>query len=212
MTKPNEPGSGDTNKDSNKTFESESGRTKQREFRSLGPGEGNDDGREKYGWKSRYELEAQQRQIFEAQIVGGCLFVFLICAAVTAGFAGNTYSITVGDSYVFLIDTQLLLMYFSGCLGGTTFSIKWLIHAVAKGYWNYDRFFWRIFVPFIGGIYAVVVLILMDSGLLGGNTIDKPLTIYLTGALAFLVGYFSDGVSGLLSNIANAVFGTVEKK
>ena len=27
-----------------------------------------------------------------------------------------------------------------------------------------------------------------------------------------LVGYFSDGVSGLLSNIANAVFETLEKK
>ena len=33
-----------------------------------------------------------------------------------------------------------------------------------------------------------------------------------TAALAFLVGYFSDGVSGLLSNVANAVFGTLEKK
>jgi len=31
-------------------------------------------------------------------------------------------------------------------------------------------------------------------------------------AIAFLVGYFSDGVSGLLTNVANAVFGTVEKK
>jgi len=34
----------------------------------------------------------------------------------------------------------------------------------------------------------------------------------MTAASAFLIGYFSDGVSGLLSNIANAVFGTLEKK
>jgi hypothetical protein len=31
-------------------------------------------------------------------------------------------------------------------------------------------------------------------------------------SLAFLIGYFSDGVSGLLTNIANAVFGTVREK
>jgi hypothetical protein len=30
--------------------------------------------------------------------------------------------------------------------------------------------------------------------------------------LAFLAGYFADGVSGLLSNVANAIFGQVDKK
>jgi hypothetical protein len=31
-------------------------------------------------------------------------------------------------------------------------------------------------------------------------------------AIAFLAGYFADGVSGLLSNVANAIFGKVELK
>ena len=66
-------------------------------------------------------------------------------------------------------------------------------------------------MPLIGGVYACVVLTLFDSGVLGTHG-GQPREIAMTAAYAFLVGYFSDGVSGLLSNIANAVFGTLEKK
>jgi len=45
-----------------------------------------------------------------------------------------------------------------------------------------------------------------------GHSADNARPLAVSAALAFLVGYFSDGVSGLLSNIANAVFGTLEKK
>jgi hypothetical protein len=56
-----------------------------------------------------------------------------------------------------------------------------------------------------------VMLTLLDAGMFGhGSDASRPLAV--SAALAFLVGYFSDGVSGLLSNIANAVFGTLEKK
>jgi hypothetical protein len=110
------------------------------------------------------------------------------------------------------IDFRLLVIFFFGSLGGTTFSIKWLIHATAKRSWHLDRRYWRLFVPLIGGVYACVVLALLDGGLIGGQASGQPRTIGLTAAYAFLVGYFSDGVSGLLSNIANAVFGTLEKK
>jgi hypothetical protein len=48
--------------------------------------------------------------------------------------------------------------------------------------------------------------------MIGGQAATTQRPIALTAALAFLIGYFSDGVSGLLSNIANAVFGTLEKK
>jgi hypothetical protein len=56
------------------------------------------------------------------------------------------------------------------------------------------------------GQFTVPGLTLLDAR--GG----QPREIAMTAAYAFLVGYFSDGVSGLLSNIANAVFGTLEKK
>lgn len=86
------------------------------------------------------------------------------------------------------------------------------MHSVAKGKWHQDRFFWRIFVPLVGGIYSVIVMNLFNGGYLGGGVPKADASLATTCALAFLVGYFSDGVSGLLTNVANAVFGTVEKK
>jgi hypothetical protein len=116
------------------------------------------------------------------------------------------------SSYTLSIDFRLLALFFVGGVGGTTFSIKWLIHAVAHGQWHLDRRYWRLFVPLIGGVYALVVITLFNGGLIGGASAAEPRPLATTAALAFLVGYFSDGVSGLLSNIANAVFGTLDKK
>jgi hypothetical protein len=109
------------------------------------------------------------------------------------------------------VEVRWLITFFVGCLGGTTFSVKWLVHSAAKSKWHLDRRYWRLFVPLIGGVYACVVLTLFDSGVVGTRG-GQPREIAMTAAYAFLVGYFSDGVSGLLSNIANAVFGTLEKK
>jgi hypothetical protein len=58
----------------------------------------------------------------------------------------------------------------------------------------------------------VIVSNLIGGGLIGGGQPKQDGSIATITALAFLVGYFSDGVSGLLTNVANAVFGTVEKK
>jgi poly(3-hydroxybutyrate) depolymerase len=110
------------------------------------------------------------------------------------------------------VQIRILAIFAVGCVGGTTFSIKWLVHAVAKRKWHLDRRYWRFFVPAIGGVYACVVLTLAEGGLVGAQTAGQTRSAALTAALAFLVGYFSDGVSGLLSNVANAVFGTLEKK
>ncbi|PBC23170.1 hypothetical protein CK226_08330 [Mesorhizobium sp. WSM4311] len=109
------------------------------------------------------------------------------------------------------VNFRLLAIYFVGGVGGVTFSIKWLVHSAAKCKWHLDRRYWRLFVPLVGGIYACVVLTLLDSGIIGSSS-GQPRAVAPSAALAFLVGYFSDGVSGLLSNVANAVFGTLEKK
>jgi hypothetical protein len=122
------------------------------------------------------------------------------------------------------INCHLLSIFFTGCVGGVTFSIKWLMHSVAKGKWHLDRRYWRFLVPIIGGVYACVVITLSNAGILGVHhdagaatlsgsaTSGTAADFSGTAALAFLIGYFSDGVSGLLSNVANAVFGTLEKK
>ena len=178
----------------------------------VDPERGFDDGRQPWEWGSRYPVEAKSLIMIEARIAGGYLVILLVLTFLCAGFIDQSFTGTdplFGKTFRF--DVILFAVFATGALGGTTFSIKWLMHSVATGKWHVDRYYWRIFVPLVGGVYAVVVLNLFSSGLIGGggHGVNSPAT---TTGLAFLVGYFSDGVSGLLTNVAKAVFGTVEKK
>lgn len=177
------------------------------EFRNpIDPAKGLEDGRKSWDWRSKYRKVARPLIRREACLVAGYFAFFLAAAGVSAGLQGQ--ALAVGNIN---IDPKLLLIFFAGGLGGTTFSIKWLMHSVATGKWHLDRIYWRIFVPLVSGVYALVVLHLFSAGMIG-SAHPMPTEIGSVAALAFLVGYFSDGVSGLLTNIANAVFGTVEKK
>jgi hypothetical protein len=144
--------------------------------------------------------------------------IFLCLAGQTARLALPWSSAAPGPDGVvmplsLIVNFHIIAVHWVGCVGVTTFSLKWLVHAAAKGIWHLDRRPWRLIVPLIGGVYACVVLTLRDAGVAGhAQAPDNARPLAVSAALAFLVGYFSDGVSGLLSNIANAVFGTLEKK
>lgn len=178
------------------------------------------DGRRPGDWESKYPKEARRCINHEACFLGLLLILLIATSAVLLGFSGQTATIPVGSlavdgnqvTPVWTLDFRLLIIFSVGCLGGTTFSVKWLLHAAAKRKWHLDRRYWRFFVPIIGGVYACVVMALFDGGLIAGQSGTVGRSDALTAAFAFLIGYFSDGVSGLLSNIANAVFGTLEKK
>ena len=170
------------------------------------------DDRAKWDWKSKYPDEARRQITGEAQFLAGLLLVGLFCAGLTLGIAQggpHAFRLWAVDVHV---SFRLLAIFFTGCVGGTTFSIKWLIHSAAKGKWHLDRRYWRLLVPAIGGVYACVVMTLSGAGMFSAPAATELSPLPPTAALAFLVGYFSDGVSGLLSNVANAVFGTLEKK
>ena len=147
----------------------------------------------------------------EALVLGLILAVGLLGDGICLGLAGQPVSINVGGPQIW-VSFRILAIFFTGCVGGVTFSMKWLIHSTAKGKWHLDRRFWRLMVPVIGGVYACVVMTLFGDGMFASQPTEQSSAMPSTAALAFLVGYFSDGVSGLLSNIANAVFGTLEKK
>lgn len=168
------------------------------------------DGRKPWDWDSRYPPEARRLMNTEAWTLIGFLLLSLIGTSACLGLADEQYWIEIGSVHLY-ISFRLLAIFSAGCVGGVTFSIKWLIHAAAKGKWHRDRRYWRLMVPAIGGVYACVVMTLFSSGMLNAQATQLG-AIPGTAALAFLVGYFSDGVSGLLSNIANAMFGTLEKK
>lgn len=170
------------------------------------------DGREKGDWKSHFPDEARREIKFEAWVLGGLLVLALGAAGISLGLTNaDQCSVPIGPLNI-SISFRLLAIFFTGCVGGITFSIKWLIHTVAKEKWHLDRRYWRLLTPAIGGVYACVVLTLGNVQLLGTEVKADTSGVASSAALAFLVGYFSDGVSGLLSNVANAVFGTLEKK
>lgn len=178
------------------------------------------DGRPPGDWESKYPKPARSCINQEACLLAVLLFLTTLLSGVLLGLSSQSLQVPMtwlarqpdATVPVLNIDFRLLMIFSVGSLGGTTFSIKWLVHAAAKRSWHLDRRYWRLFVPLIGGVYACVVLALLDGGVIGAQTAGQMRPIPLTAAFAFLVGYFSDGVSGLLSNIANAVFGTLEKK
>jgi hypothetical protein len=176
------------------------------------------DGRLPGDWQTKYPAEARRCINQEACALALGMILFSTICAILLGMAGQTIIVPLDffakqpdAATVLRIDIKWLSIFFIGCLGGTTFSVKWLIHSAAKSKWHLDRRYWRLFVPLIGGVYACVMLTLLDFGVVGSHG-GQPREMAVTAAYAFLVGYFSDGVSGLLSNIANAVFGTLEKK
>jgi hypothetical protein len=181
------------------------------------------DGRKPGDWNTRYQPEARKCINIEATILCVVLVILTVISGILLGLTGETIDIPIsalasrssdGSSIApnLHVNATLLLTYFVGCLGGTMYAIKWLIHSVAKCKWHLDRRYWRLFVPFMGGVYACVLLTLLDGGLIGFQSNGAPRSAGLVAAYSFLVGYFSDGVSGLLSNLANAIFGTLDKK
>lgn len=180
-------------------------------MKPTGKDDGYTDGRERWEWRSKYPKEACNEMRLEAWVLIVMLLVALMGAGLFLGAANQEIKfVLVGLEMEFRC--MQLAIFFVGWLGSVTFSIKWLVHSVAKGKWHLDRRYWRLLVPMIGGVYACVVLALLGAGYLGSGSDVSMSSISSAAALAFLVGYFSDGVSGLLSNVANAVFGTLEKK
>lgn len=173
------------------------------------------DGRKLWEWQSKFPQDAQDGIKFEARLLIIALVVTLLITGLFLGLGNTSFELKlpIGETPPSLfINCALLGTFFTGCVGGITFSIKWLVHTAATGKWHLDRRYWRLLVPWIGGVYALVVLALFDAGLFARANGSNANFSVVSPALAFLVGYFSDGVSGLLSNVANAVFGTLEKK
>jgi hypothetical protein len=107
---------------------------------------------------------------------------------------------------------QYLLLALSGALGGASFSVKWLVHSVAKGIWNEDRRLWRFFVPLTAAVTTVIFAAIFQSGLISLFSPDSFKNLEVAFAFGALVGYFSDAVIGVMSNIAGVLFGTVQDR
>src|ERR1041385_5015074 len=93
------------------------------------------DGRAAWDWPSKYPPEARRQINWEAAVLAVLLLLSLAGAGLFLSIASqNEYHVALlgADAYV---SFRLVAIFFTGCVGGTTFSIKWLIHSVAKGKW-----------------------------------------------------------------------------
>jgi hypothetical protein len=130
------------------------------------------DGRAPYEWQSKFPAEALKQICVEAALLAAALVTLISLASLALILAGNPNLAAIpaigSNAPATNIDPRLIVLFFCGAVGGTTFSIKWLIHSVAKGSWHLDRRLWRLFVPLVGGVYACAVLTLLDSGTILG--------------------------------------------
>ena len=104
-----------------------------------------------------------------------------------------------------------LLIALSGVCGGATFSLKWLYHSVAKGFWNQDRIIWRFATPIISAIIAVFTGAMITSDIIpfmSDTSLENPVTCLGFG---FFIGWFSDNLLAKLRNYADKLFGTMEQ-
>lgn len=86
----------------------------------------------------------------------------------------------------------------SGLLGGSTFGMKYFYRVVARGFWNEDRVYWRIFSPWIAVALSIVMAAIMIK--------DVSSSSSLAITIGFLTGYFSDEAVSKMYDVACILF------
>lgn len=168
------------------------------------------DGRGIYEWKSRYEGCAVWIIRFESLY----LTILLVVAFLGIFLTWNRWLETIllsGD----VIDAHVFRVYsyyfFSGLLGGVTFSIKYMYRVVARGYWHMDRQIWRILSPFMSISVSFALGSLFSAGFIstGNNDVSAPSSVIAVG---FLAGYFADQAIGKMYEVAMVLFGPAQDR
>lgn len=160
------------------------------------------DGRKPGEWESKYPNEAKNKIRMEALVLSVGLLFFSVFLVLILGSEKNIF-----HDFGIALDRELTAIFFVGCIGGMAYSIKWLMHSVAHGLWHCDRRVWRYFSPVLGGVYTLAVFHIGFFAWANTDTINME-----TYGVAFLIGYFGDGISGALTNVARAILGTVNGK
>lgn len=166
-----------------------------------------DDGHDPWDWESKWPDAARKRMRHEAAY----LVVVFVCSV--AGLAAlwllPTLPVRLPAGWPTAEKYSLAIV--GGALGGTLLSMKWLYHSIAKGKWHVDRAYWRYMTPLVSGGFALIMMLLLSSGLL--VIIDRDALQVRSVALAVsaLVGLFSDSAVAKMSEIAHATFGVAER-
>ncbi len=164
-------------------------------------------------WQTKYPLPARQAMNRQARSLSVALLFFISAAGLFLGLSGHQIQMPIAwladaqsaQPSTLTIEFRLLALFFCGCVGGATFSINSLVHSAARGRWRFGRRFGQFVFPIVGGVYASVLLTLIDAGFYRGGNSLPPAN---ASAYAFFIGFFAYSISGMLAKIAQAMFGT----
>lgn len=172
-------------------------------------------------WQTRYHDPNAKKQIrCEAIYLAAHLFGVVLAVIVLAVLSERNVTDVAGQPKSPIPTSvsnpgfgweQILHAWLGGVLGGAVFSIKWLVHVLAKNRWNIDRRFWRFFTPHVSGALAFAFVILMASGLVVIIDKESLTSVWVCFGLGFLVGYFSDNATAKLTEIARTLFGSTKR-
>ncbi len=163
------------------------------------------DGRKLLEWESRYPSDAISKIRIEAIILIlmftlSLVFIFLLWCSTASYWHSKIPDYKLFQHYGYFA--------FSGLLGGTIFSVKWLYHAVARGIWNEDRKLWRTLTPLMSFGIGFIVGALVHAGYSNTTAISGASSVLI----GFLAGYFSDNAIAKMYEVANVFFGTAQNK
>lgn len=155
------------------------------------------DGRGLFEYKTKYPAEVIKWQWKEAIYIFVLMIISLIIMLLNfLNYFHIWLSIEPERS---LITTKIIYCMSAGLLGGSTLSMKMLFRAVSSGHWNEDRVFWRVFSPFVGIPFALVISAIFSDNIIVGDTF----TCMIFG---FFSGYFSDEAAAKMYDVALVLF------
>lgn len=160
-------------------------------------GELPNDGRKKGQYETRYNDPKCQRKIKRDAIY----IIFLLLLALSCmllNFLGVFEKFLGLKDDVAIIFRKVSYCVIAGLLGGATFGMKYFYRVVARGLWNEDRVYWRMFSPLI----AVSLSLIMAAIMIKDVSSSSSLAI----TIGFLSGYFSDEAVSKMYDVACVLF------
>lgn len=161
-----------------------------------------DDGHKQWEWKTKYDdyawkyIKAETIYMVVLLVVGIVLVVLNFLGVLHSWYSKIVSQNIILDQGIFMKETYCA---FFGFLGGVVYGIKILYKAVARGKWHRDRVLWRIFTPWVSLVLSIVVASMMAGSIFSKNT-------YISIAIGFFAGYFSESAIGKLYAIAKIMF------
>lgn len=156
-----------------------------------------DDGRRPGDFESRYKGKECQKKIKrDAIYITTLLIISFVCMLLNfLNIFEYIFELSGDKAIIFHKATYCVI---SGLLGGTTFGMKYFYRVVARGLWNEDRVYWRIFSPWIAVSLSIVMAAIMIK--------DVSSSSALAITIGFLTGYFSDEAVSKMYDVACVLF------